>query len=247
VRLAATAELVLAAVAAAVLLAVPLALLATRRPRGPIAGAAGLATYAGTAVPAFLVAVVLLYVLYTRLGVAPPPLGRLPRAVSGFEPVTGFLVLDGLLRGRPAVSASALGHLMLPTLSLAASLLPQLLRVIRAHTTRALAMPATRAARRAGVGGARLWGVYVLLPAVSPTVALLAASFGYLLGGAVVVEVMFSWNGLGSWAVSAVSNGDYNVVQGVVVVVAAAYAGAYLLADVIARVVDPRTREAHHV
>jgi peptide/nickel transport system permease protein len=77
-------------------------------------------------------------------------------------------------------------------------------------------------------------------------VALIAASFGYLLGGAVVVEVMFSWNGIGSWAVQAVSNGDYNVVQAVVLVVAAAYAAAYLAADLIARLVDPRTRGVRH-
>jgi peptide/nickel transport system permease protein len=245
-RFAATVELVGAAVAVAVAIAVPAALRATRRPRGPVARTVSLVTFAGTAVPAFLVAVLLLYLFYTRLGIAPPPLGRLPREAGGFEPITGLYVLDGLLAGRPAVSAAAGARLVLPAVSLAASLLPQLLRVIRAQTDRALALPATRAARRAGVRGPRLWLVYVLSPAASPTVALIAASFGYLLGGAVVVEVMFSWNGIGSWAVQAVSNGDYNVVQAVVLVVAAAYAAAYLAADLIARLVDPRTRGVRH-
>lgn len=246
VRFAATLELVLFGVAVAVVVAVPLALRATRRPRGPAARVAEGLTFAGTALPSFLVAVLLLYLFYSRLGIAPAPLGRLPRIYGAFEPRTGFLVLDGLLQGRPAVSAAALGRLLLPGVSLAASLLPQLLRVLRGNTERALALRATRAARRSGVRGLRLWTVYVLSPAVSPTLALLAASLGYLLGGAVVVEVMFSWNGLGSWAVTAVANGDYNVVQGVVLVVATAYATGYLLADALSYLVDPRTRGVRH-
>lgn len=245
-RLAATVELVLSGVLLAVAVALPVALSATRRPGGVVARASGVASVTGAAVPAFLVAVLLLYIFYTRLGVAPPPLGRLPRDISSFEPMTGLLVLDGLLRGRPEVSAAALSYLALPAVSLAVSLLPQLLRVIRGQTEVALALGASRAARRAGVGGIRFWGVYILLPAVVPTVALLAGSFGYLLGGAVVVEVMFSWNGIGSWVVAAVSNGDYNVVQSVVLVVSAAYATAYLLADMVAKVVDPRTRGVTH-
>lgn len=245
-RFAATLELVLFAVAVAIIAAVPLALRATRRPGGVAARLSGALTFAGTALPAFLVGVALLYLFYTRLGLAPAPLGRFPQSSGSIEPVTGLLVLDGLLRGRPAVSAAALGHLLLPGLSLAASLLPQLVRVLRANTEQALLLPATQAARRAGVSGLRLWGIYVLSPAVSPALALLAASAGYLLGGAVVVEVMFSWNGLGSWAVAAVSSGDYNVVQGVVVAVSAAYALAYLLADVLSRIVDPRTRGVRH-
>jgi len=245
-RLAATVELALSAGVLAILVAIPAALLATRRPRGVASRLFEVGSFAGTAMPAFLVAVVLLYLFYTRLGVAPPPLGRLPRDLSTFEPVTGLLVLDGLLRGRPEVSAGALAHMTLPAVSLAISLLPQLLRVIRAHTERALLLGATQAVRRAGLGGVRFWGTYVLLPAVVPTVALLAGSFGYLLGDAVVVEVIFGWNGIGSWVVLAVSNGDYNVVQTVVLVVAAGYSMAYMAADVVARAVDPRMRESQH-
>lgn len=246
VRLGATIELVLTAIAVSVVIAVPAALLASRKPQGAVARVFGVVSFAATAMPAFLVGVLLLYVFYSRLGIAPPPLGRLPQEFSGFEPISGLLVLDGLLRGRPEVSIAALKQLALPTTAVMVSLLPQLYRVIRAHTDRALALPATRAARRAGVRRLRIWGIYVLSPAVAPAVALLAGSFGYLLGGAVVVEVMFSWNGIGSWAVSAVSNGDYNVVQAVVLVIAVSYVTAYSVADGVVGLVDPRTRGERH-
>jgi ABC-type dipeptide/oligopeptide/nickel transport system permease component len=79
-----------------------------------------------------------------------------------------------------------------------------------------------------------------------PVLVLIAGSFGYLIGGAVIIEVIFSWNGLGSLVVNAVAVSDYNIIQGVVLVASFAYAVAYFLSDILSWKVDPRILEESH-
>jgi peptide/nickel transport system permease protein len=160
--------------------------------------------------------------------------------------VTGLLVLDGLLRGRPDVIISAISHLILPTLAIGFSLFPQLLRVIKETGRRAMNNPAARAARRAGVRGLRYWVLYIFSLTAVPVLSLIAGTFGYLIGGVVVVEVIFSWNGLGTFVVNAVGTGDYNSIQGVVLIASAVYAIAYFLSDIFSWIIDPRILEATH-
>jgi len=244
-RLPASIELILSSVVLSFILSAGLSLAAVRRPGGAADRLSEVLIFIGTALPPFMIGVILLFVFYSLLQIAPPPLGRLERQLA-FTPVTGLLVFDALMRGRADAALSAAAHLALPSLTLGFSLFPQLLKVIKSGASRALSHPAVKAARAAGVGGLRFWLGYVFSLTAVPAVTLAAGSFGYLLGGAVIVEEIFGWNGLGSLAVYAVQTGDYNVIQGIVLISALVYGLAYLISDLLSWKIDPRILEPHH-
>jgi peptide/nickel transport system permease protein len=239
-RLPASLELIFPALLLASAVSFGLGLFSAKKPGGLLDRAADALVYAGTFIPTFLLGALLLYLFYTLLPIAAAPMGRLDPAIRPPRTRTGFLVLDGILSGRPEVVFSAISHLILPAVTLAFALIPQLLRVLRAGVRTALRSEPVRAAQAAGVGKARIWRSYVLSLAAGPTLTLLAASFGYLIGGTVIVEHLYGWNGLGSLIMTGISTGDYPVVQGTVIVAAVTYGAAFFITDLAARGVDPR-------
>lgn len=246
-RLPASLELIAVSLTLAGGAALALAMAATARPNGIAARFGDAVAFTGTALPTILLGVLLLYVFYLVLPWAPPPLGRLGLRIAEPPRVTGLLLLDSALAGRWDAFRSAAHHLMLPSVTLALSIFPQLFRVLRENLAASWRSDAIVAARLAGVKPYVLWRHYVLPLAVGPGLTMLAASFGYLVGGTVLVEHIYSWNGLGSYAVQAIEAGDYNGVQGVVLISALAYSLSYFFADLIAMRVDPRWgREVGH-
>ncbi len=244
VRLPASVELVTAALGVACAAAFTLAVLAACRPGGVWDRLGDAIAMLGTAVPTFFLGVLLILFFYVLMPVAPPPFGRIAVSVPAPAPVSGMLVVDSVLSRRWDALGSALHHLILPAGTLAVSIFPQLYRVFRTHLEASLRSDAWAAVRQAGLSPWRAWRRYVVPPVLGPALTLLAASYGYLIGGTVLVEHIYGWNGLGSYAVGAIAAGDYQVVQGVVLVSALAYALAYLAVDVLTSVVDPRLREA---
>jgi peptide/nickel transport system permease protein len=244
-RAPASVELVGAAVGLTLIVSLVLALPAARRPGGLFDRFSDTLVYITTALPPFLIGVILLFLFYTLLRIAPAPLGRISPLID-FETRTGFLVLDGILAGRFDVVRSALAHLLLPTAALSFSLLPQMTRVIKENARRALGHPATRAAVKAGIRGRVFWGRYVVSMTAVPVINLAAGSFGYLIGGAVIVEAVFGWNGLGSYLVNAVNAGDYPVIQGTVLIASSVYAAVYFTSDIASWLIDPRILEERY-
>lgn len=243
-RLPASLELILAGLLIAGGASLALGVAAAAKPGGVADRLSDTAVYTGTFIPTFLLGALLLYLFYSLLPLAAAPLGRIDPSLPPPRVSTGFLVLDGVLSGRADVALSALRHLALPAVTLAFALIPQILRVLRAGVREALRTEAVRAARAAGVGKAKVWRRYVLSLAARPTITLLAASLGYLIGGTVIVEFLYGWNGLGSLIMLGISSGDYPVVQGVVIVAAVTYGAAFFVSDVISRAIDPRIESA---
>lgn len=239
-RLPASLELIAVALTLAGGAALLLAMAAAARPKGVVARLADAIAFTGTALPTILLGVLLLYVFYLVLPWAPPPFGRLGLMIAEPPRVTGLLLLDSVLAGRWDAFRSAAHHLALPAATLALSIFPQLFRVLRQHLAAGLRSDALVAVRLAGVKPYVMWRHYVLPLAVAPGLTMLAASFGYLVGGTVLVEHIYSWNGIGSYVVQAIEAGDYNGVQGVVIVSALAYGIAFFVADFFAMRVDPR-------
>jgi peptide/nickel transport system permease protein len=242
-RAPASIELILSAVLFSLIGSGVLSLASLKRPGKAIDRISNGIIFTGTALPPFLIGVLLLFLFYTLVHIAPPPLGRLAADID-FSQLTGLLVLDGLVKGRLDVLISAVSHLLLPTIAIGFSLFPQLLRVIKETGRRAIENPAARAAWMAGVRGIRYWVRYIFSLTAVPVLSLIAGSFGYLIGGVVVIEVIFSWNGLGTFVVNAVAVSDYNVIQGVVLIASAVYAIAYFISDVLSWLIDPRILEA---
>ncbi|HHT26373.1 MAG TPA: ABC transporter permease [Firmicutes bacterium] len=197
----------------------------------------------GTAVPTFLLGILLLYAFYIKLPIAPAPLGRMGIGPASIENGTGFLVWDALLRGRWDVLFSALHHLLLPSITLAFTVFPQLVQVFHSNVATVLSSDAYKAVKLAKLPFRMVLWRYLIPPAVAPALNLLAASFGYMIGGTVLVEHIFGWNGLGAYVLNGINAGDHAVVQGVVLVSALCYSLAFFIVDVAMYFIDPRLRE----
>jgi peptide/nickel transport system permease protein len=197
----------------------------------------------GAAFPTFFVALLLVYVFYFKLGVAPEPLGRLNEIYVTAPPtVTGLLLVDTLLAGDLDAFRAAFGQLVLPAVSLGLFALAPIARMTRAAMLEALASDYARTARAMGLTGRRVVFVYALRNAMLPIVNILGMVFSFLLGANVLVEQVFAWPGIGAYAVKSVIASDYAAVQGFVLMMAVLFILLNLAVDLVAAAMDPRVR-----
>jgi ABC-type dipeptide/oligopeptide/nickel transport system permease component len=153
--------------------------------------------------------------------------------------LTFAVVLGGLL---PAYGAGTLRHLLLPALTLAAAPLAQNVRLIRSGMLDVLHQDYVRTARAKGVAERGVVYRHALRNAAIPVITVTGLSLGFMLSGAVVVETVFSWPGMGRLIVQAVPGRDFPVIQAGVFVFALVFVGINLVVDVLYSVVDPRVR-----
>lgn len=241
-RLPATLELTFAALLLATLLGIPLGLLAALDHNGPVDHAVRLLSVGGLAIAGFWLAIMLQLVFAMDFDLLPlrgridVPLGLPPR-------VTGFLLIDSLLAGRLDMFASALRHLVLPAVTLALPALATIARFTRSGVLETLQKEFVLYARAAGYGRFRLAAIYVLRNAVTVTVTQIGLLFGALISGAVAVEAVFDWPGLGTYAVQAILSADYKALLAVTLVVGVVYAVVNVAVDVAQALIDPRVAE----
>jgi len=241
-RLPATAELVLASILLSLLWSIPLGIRAAVRPDGAASRVGEALAQFGVSVPGFWLGLLLIYFLYFLFPVFPAPLGRFGLGGSPPPTATGFAVLDFLIVGDGSGALNALRHLALPALTLSFTSAPPIFRITRTAVRAALASTYVEAARSYGIASREIMLRHVLRNAFPPVLNLTAMTFGYLIGGAVLVEVVFSWPGIGTYAVRAMDFADYDAVLGVVLVSAAIYVVIYFIVDLIQYAVDPRLR-----
>jgi len=239
-RLPASAELTLAGLLIAVLIAVPLGVLAAVRPGSWIDHVCRVVSTAGVSLPTFFTGLLLVYVFYFLLGWSPAPLGRLDIFYSAPPMYTGFYLLDSLIAGDLETFRAALSQLILPAFTLGIFALAPLARVTRASMLAALGSEFVRTARASGLSRWRIVAVYAFRNAILPVVTTLGMVFSYLLGGNILVEKVFAWPGIGSYAIDALIASDYAPVQGFVLAMAVLYVALNLLIDMLYGVLDPR-------
>lgn len=170
-----------------------------------------------------------------------PAGGRFSESVD-FEPTTGFYVLDGVLQGRLDVVATALEHLLLPSLVLGLLVSGLVTRITRAAMLEALGKDYVRTALAKG-GTARRAAIRHALPnALLPITTIVGLMFGLLLSGAVIIETVFAYPGMGKLLVDSISVRDFAQVQASILVLAAIYSLVNAAADVLYVVIDPRVR-----
>ena len=243
-RLPASAELTLLSLLLAMAVAVPLGVLAALRQGSWIDHLCRVLTTAGVSLPVFFTGLLAVYVFYFVLGWAPAPLGRLDSFLSEPPRITGFLLLDSALAGDREVFAAALSQLVLPTLTLAVFGLAPLARMTRASMLAALSAEFVRTARASGLTGRTVVVTYAFRNAVLPVLTTLGMVFSFLLGANVLVEKVFAWPGIGSYAVEALIASDFAPVQGFVLTMAILYILLNLLIDLLYGLVDPRMKAA---
>jgi peptide/nickel transport system permease protein len=239
-RLPASLELTLYGLLVSVLIAVPLGVLAATRPGSLIDHACRVLTTAGVSLPAFFTGLLLVYVLYYRLGWAPAPLGRLDIFFSAPSNITGFYTIDALLAGDFGTFRAACAQLLLPVTALAIFTLAPLARMTRAAMLEVLGSDFIRTARASGLPKAKIVYGYAFRNAMLPVVTTLGMVFSFLLGANVLVEKVFSWPGIGTFAIEALIASDYAPIQGFVLTMAMLYVGLNLMIDVLYIVIDPR-------
>jgi peptide/nickel transport system permease protein len=239
-RLPASLELTLAGLAFAIALALPLGILAALRAGSWIDHGVRILATAGVSLPTFFTGLFLLYVLYFRLGIAPPPTGRLDILYSAPNQVTGFYLIDSLLEGDLGLFWASLTQLILPAVTLGLFALAPLARVTRAAMLGVLSSDFIRTARASGLPPLQVLFGYAFRNALLPVVTTFGVVFSFLLGANILVEKVFAWPGIGSYAVGAVVASDYAPVQGFVLAMALLYVVLNLLIDMLYVVIDPR-------
>nr|WP_234052871.1 MULTISPECIES: ABC transporter permease [unclassified Xanthobacter] len=239
-RLPASLELTLSALALSVAIAVPLGILAATRQGTFIDHLCRVVVTAGVSLPVFFTGLALVYVFYYQLGLAPAPIGRLDFAYISPPPVTGFFVIDALLAGDAETAGAAFGQLVLPAVTLAIFTLAPLARMTRAAMLQVLGSDFIRTARAAGLSRRQVLFSYAFRNALLPVITTFGMVFSFALGANVLVEKVFAWPGIGSYAVEALVVSDYAAVQGFVLVMAILFVVVNLLIDLSYTLIDPR-------
>ena len=235
----ATLELTLVAVVFAVLIGLPLGMLAALRHNRPPDLLARVFALVGGATPVYWLAILALNVFHERLGWLPGP-GRIDAYNLAPPTVTGLVTVDALLAHDPAVFVDALRHLILPGLVLGAFSAALLTRMTRSAMLEVLSQDYVRTARAKGLPGGRVIWKHALRNAALPVLTVLGSLFGSLLTGAVLTETIFSWPGIGGYATSSAVSLDFPAVMGVTLVAGLAYSLVNLLVDLLYVTFDPR-------
>jgi len=241
-RLPASAELTLLGLLVSIVIAVPLGILAATRPNSLIDHSCRIISTAGVSLPVFFTGLILVYVFYYLLGWAPAPLGRLDVFFSAPPQVTGFYLIDSLVAGEPDVFMASLKQLILPALTLGIFSLAPIARMTRASMLAVLSSDFVRTARASGLSAYSVIVTYAFRNAMLPVITTLGMVFSFLLGANVLVEKVFAWPGIGSYAVEALLASDFAPVQGFVLTMAVMYVALNLMIDVLYGLIDPRVR-----
>jgi peptide/nickel transport system permease protein len=241
-RLPATFELTTLALILIILFGLPLGVIAgyyrNKTPDNIINGV----TVMGISMPTFWLGLLLIYTFFYKLGIAPPPMGRLSSEVDTPSMITGLLLIDTLLNRNFPSFLSALQQLILPGITLAFFNLAIIVRTLKADMIEILREDFIRTARAMGIGQKRILFKYALRNALLPTVTMLGTIYGSLLGGAVLTEVVFSWPGVGMYAVESIQWLDYAGLQGFIIFYVLIFTMVNLVVDISYRLIDPRVQ-----
>ena len=240
VRFPGTVELTIAALIFAVGVGIPLGRLAARHAQGWVDGLVTGISLFGISIPVFVLGLVLALIFGVYLGWL-QTIGRLD-ARSGFDSVTHFLLIDTLLAGRWDLFVDALRHLILPAIALGSIPLAIIARITRASVIEVANEDYVRTARAKGLKERRVDDRHIMRNAWLPVATVIGLQVGGLLGGAVLTETVFTWNGVGRWVVDAIGNRDLTIVQSTILVFALIFLIVNLVVDIGYAFLNPRIR-----
>jgi peptide/nickel transport system permease protein len=240
----ASIELVGAGMILALVVGIPLGLVSARwRGRAPDL-LVRIGAVVGVSMPVFWLALILQMVFFQRLGWFPAA-GRYDPNLFYTSPLTSIthmVVVDAIITGNLPVLQSALAHLVLPAIVVAAYPAGLIARMVRASVLDTLGESHIRMVRALGFGERAVFGRFALKPALNPVVQVFALVFAYSLANTFLVEAVFDWPGLGSYAANSLQALDMPAVMGVTLVVAITYVVLNLAVDIVQAAIDPRVR-----
>jgi ABC-type dipeptide/oligopeptide/nickel transport system permease component len=234
-----TLELITYSFLVAVLISVPVGLMAALKPRSPVSRSIFVYSLFAGAQPEFWWGLTFIFFFYAKWHIAPAPLGLLSPLTTPPPTITGVMTVDSLLSGDWSAFAEALSHLVLPVFTLAFVLSGPIIKMVRQNAEKALLSDYIMYARSCGLAQYRI-ATYTLKNSLAPCLTLIGILYGYMLGGAVLVEQVFSLGGLGQYAIRSVLSFDFPAIQGVVLVTTTGSLLILLTIDVVHALVDPR-------
>jgi peptide/nickel transport system permease protein len=240
-RFPASFELVTYAMLLAVLMAVPLGIAAAIKKDSVIDHVARIVSVSGVSMPIFWLGLILLYLFFFKWSWLPGPVGRTGSASSEFHTITGFLTLDTLIKGDFGMFWQVVKALILPCVTLGFVAMAPIARFTRATMAEVLESDYIRTTRSLGLPF-RVVLRHGLKNALIPILTIIAAVYGYALGGEVLVEIIFNWPGLGLYSYNAILSSDFPAIQGFVLLVTLIYMLIYLLLDLLTAALDPRVK-----
>jgi ABC-type dipeptide/oligopeptide/nickel transport system permease component len=239
-RFPASLELVLYGMLLAVGLAIPLGIISATKQGTVVDHITRVIAVLGVSMPIFWIALILLSTFYTRLGWLPGPQGRLPIAMTPPDKVTGLYSIDSALAGDRELFTASIKQLVLPVLTIGLTAMAPIARMTRATMNDELNSDYVRTAKSLGLPSRVIVFRNALKNAIIPVLTLIAAVFGYAIGGEVLVEYIFTWPGLGKYSFDAIMGSDFPAVQGFIIVAVGIYVFSYLIVDVLTAILDPR-------
>jgi peptide/nickel transport system permease protein len=239
-RFPASFELVFFGMALAVALALPLGIVSAVKQGTWVDHLTRVIAVLGVSMPIFWIALILLSTFYSRLGWLPGPQGRLPISMTEPPRVTGMYTIDSLIDGDTETFKAASKQLVLPVVTIGLVAMAPIARMTRATMIDALNSDYIRTAKSLGLPTRVIVSKNALKNAIIPVLTLIAAVFGYAIGGEVLVEYIFTWPGLGKYSFDAILGSDFPAVQGFIILAVAMYVLAYLIVDILIALLDPR-------
>lgn len=237
-RVPATFELVTVSMLIVVLVGIPLGMYSASHPRGIVSRATYLYGQLSGAIPDFWLGLMLIFVFFFSVRWLPPPLGQ-----TGLLPPpphrTGIDLIDSLFAGDIGLFGQVVAYLTLPTVTLVLTNMGNVVKMAHSSMEEVAHSDFVEFARACGLPRQVVLR-YALRNALPPVITVVAFTYGILLGGAVLVEVVFSWDGMGQYAVQSVKGSDYAALTGFVLFAALFMAAVYLLLDIVYAWVDPR-------
>jgi len=236
-----TLQLITLAFLVALAISLPIGIATARRPGGKLDKTVfGYGLFAG-AQPEFWWGLLFIFIFYFTLRWAPAPLGQYSPDVSPPTEITGMSLVDSLVTLNFPAFGSALWHLWLPVMTLTLIVSGPIIKMSRQSMSRVLGSDFLLYQQASGLPSRQV-ARSTLRASLPPVVTLAGILFGFLLGGAVLIEQVFSFNGLGSYSVRAVLNLDYPAIQGTVLVITLVSLLVYLILDLLIAAIDPRVK-----
>ncbi len=240
-RLPATTELVLLTGFISVVLGIPIGAYTAVKRKGVVDRALFVYSMLAGSIPDFWLGLILIFVFFSLLGWLPGPIGQLDPTIETPPRITGMIALDALISGRWEAFRSAVEHLVLPVATLTLVYMTLIIKNTRSTVEEMLKSDFVEHARALGLSRLTLLS-YALRNAFPPVITVVGIVFWFLLGGAVLVETVFAWGGLGQYAVESVVSSDYAPLQAFVLLAALFTLVVFLLVDLAYFVIDPRIK-----
>ena len=235
----ATIELTIFAFVLSIIAGLPLGVISAVRPNSVFDAVGRIISITGLAMPSFWLALMLQFAFFAKLGWLPDG-QRLPVTTEPPGQITTMYTIDALLHGDFGLFWVVLQHLIMPASVLAYGSLAVVTRMVRGGMLEVLNQDFVRTARAKGLTERIVVIRHALGNALLPTMTVLGLQVGLLFGGAVLVEIVFSWPGVGRYAVSAINGFDYNAIMGTTLLIAFLYVVVNLVVDVLYVIIDPR-------